>query len=115
LLIFFYIAGGMGAGDVKLMGAVGSFLGPLGSFRAFLCTALVGGLYALVVIIRTEGLKSTIRRFGAIAVNLYSKITYKPMYVSHAGFKGMPVLYYGVAIAIGTFLSMLDCTKEILF
>jgi hypothetical protein len=37
------------------------------------------------------------------------------MYVSHAGFKGMPVLYYGVAIAIGTFLSMLDCTKEILF
>ena len=27
LLLFFYLAGGMGAGDVKLMGAIGSFFG----------------------------------------------------------------------------------------
>ncbi len=42
-----YLIGGMGAGDVKLMGAVGSILGPQGVFIAFLYSAIAGGLYAL--------------------------------------------------------------------
>ena len=50
LLIVFYIMGMMGAGDVKLMGAVGSILGPAGVFKAFLFTAIVGGIYALIVL-----------------------------------------------------------------
>ncbi len=44
LLIVFYLVGGMGAGDVKLMAAVGSLLGPQGVFHAFLGTALIGGI-----------------------------------------------------------------------
>ena len=50
LLIVFYLMGMMGAGDVKLMGAVGSILGPAGVFKAFLFTAIVGGIYAVIVL-----------------------------------------------------------------
>lgn len=44
-----YACGGMGAGDVKLFGAVGSCLGPSGVMQAALVVALSGGIYALVV------------------------------------------------------------------
>jgi len=47
--IGFYLVGGTGAGDVQLMGAVGGFLGPKGVFIAFLCTAIVGGIYAILL------------------------------------------------------------------
>jgi prepilin peptidase CpaA len=51
LLIIFYIMGVMGAGDVKLMGAVGSILGPAGVFKAFLFTAIVGGIYTVIILL----------------------------------------------------------------
>ena len=46
----FYVMGGIGAGDVKLMAAVGALLGPAGLFRSALCTAIVGGIYAALVL-----------------------------------------------------------------
>ena len=51
LLLPVYLIGGMGAGDAKLMGAVGAALGMQGVFTAFLFTAVIGGLYALVMIV----------------------------------------------------------------
>jgi prepilin peptidase CpaA len=44
----FYLLRGMGAGDVKLMAAIGSLAGPSSWFAIFLATALVGGLAAAV-------------------------------------------------------------------
>ncbi len=51
IFILPYLVGGMGAGDVKLMGAVGAVLGPGGVFMAFLATALAGGILALLVML----------------------------------------------------------------
>jgi prepilin peptidase CpaA len=42
----FYLLRAMGAGDVKLMAAVGSFLDPTGAIGAMLATLLAGGLLA---------------------------------------------------------------------
>ncbi len=51
LFIVLYMLGGMGAGDVKLMGAVGAMLGPQMVLWAALYTAIAGGIYALAVIV----------------------------------------------------------------
>jgi prepilin peptidase CpaA len=47
----FYIRGGMGAGDVKLMGAAGSMLGPLGALMAC-ALSLIAGLILVVAAVQ---------------------------------------------------------------
>lgn len=42
-----FLAGGMGAGDVKLCAAIGAWIGPQQLFLALIFTALAGGLMAL--------------------------------------------------------------------
>ena len=42
LFIGFYLGRGMGAGDVKLMGAVGALLGPVGALLAGACSLIAG-------------------------------------------------------------------------
>ncbi len=44
-----YVLRGMGAGDVKLMAAVGAIVGPANWFLIFLATALLGGAAAAVL------------------------------------------------------------------
>ena len=44
-----YLLGATGAGDVKLMAAVGALLGPDGILWAFLYTTIAGGAIALVI------------------------------------------------------------------
>lgn len=44
LLLLPYIAGGVGAGDVKFLGAVGACGGPLFALHTFLVGAVMGGL-----------------------------------------------------------------------
>lgn len=51
ILVIFYVMGGMGAGDVKLMAAVGAWLGMRATFLVFIATGLAAGLYAIGVII----------------------------------------------------------------
>jgi prepilin peptidase CpaA len=50
LLFFGYLLGGIGAGDVKLLAAVGAFLGPKLVFCAFIWMALSGGFLALLFV-----------------------------------------------------------------
>lgn len=82
LLIFFYLMKGMGAGDVKLLGAVGGLLGPTGVALAFLWTAVLGGIYAL----------------GLLVFHLLNRTDSEK--------REKPKLCYGVVIAAGTFLSV---------
>ncbi len=55
-----YLLRGMGAGDVKLMAAIGSIVGPGHWFEIFLATALAGGLAALLVALRKGRLRRTL-------------------------------------------------------
>jgi prepilin peptidase CpaA len=45
-----YLLRGMGAGDVKLMGAVGAFVGPKGWLLIFFFTAIIGGVLAMILL-----------------------------------------------------------------
>jgi prepilin peptidase CpaA len=100
VLIVFYLLGGMGAGDVKLMGGVGAVLGPKNVFMAFLFTCIIGGFYAIVLLI----LKKNLKRYGSIIKTflLTGQFIYVPPTEKQKG-----SLNYGLAIALGTFLSVL--------
>jgi prepilin peptidase CpaA len=64
LFIVPFALGGLGAGDVKLLGAVGALKGPLFVLYAALGTALFGGVLAVLVLIWQSRLFSTLRRLG---------------------------------------------------
>jgi prepilin peptidase CpaA len=51
MLFPLYAIGGMGAGDVKLLGIVGSFLGPWGAVVAGLATFMAGAVLGIAIII----------------------------------------------------------------
>jgi prepilin peptidase CpaA len=52
--------GATGAGDVKLMGAIGTLVGPVGVINAFLFTAIAGGVLACIIAIRRKRLGATV-------------------------------------------------------
>jgi prepilin peptidase CpaA len=59
VLFLFFLMGGIGAGDVKLLAGVGAWLGPVMTFVIFVITGLAAGLYSLVVILKGEGIRET--------------------------------------------------------
>ena len=61
-----HIIGATGAGDVKLMAAVGAIVGPSLVFTAFLCTAVAGGVFAIAVAARRGRLRATIEGTGLL-------------------------------------------------
>ena len=105
LLLLFHLLGGMGAGDVKLMAAVGAILGPADVFTAFLYSALIGGLYALVVLWRHGALQDTYYRIASVVGSLILMRTMQTSVVSPRA--NLPRLCYGLAISLGTVLSIL--------
>ncbi len=50
IFLFFYLRGGMGGGDVKLMAGFGALLGWSGVLWAGLFTGVLGGLFAAFVV-----------------------------------------------------------------
>lgn len=104
VLIPFYLMGGMGAGDVKLMGAVGGLLGPKGVFRAFLFTAIMGAIWALALLTFHGRLKETTQRFKTILRTFI--LTRQFIYTPSPEGEKRPGLCYGLVIASGTFISV---------
>ena len=98
-----YVFGGMGAGDVKLMGAAGAVLGAKGVFIAALLTALFGGLYALLLLaIHHRYARAFISRTWAVLKTFALTRQYIPVASPHP-VQNRPRLCYGVAIAMGVF------------
>jgi prepilin peptidase CpaA len=106
LLIIPYIMGGMGAGDVKLMGVVGGFLGAKATLSAFILIALAGGIYSLVIIlIRRDVFKGFFSEKVLILSSIVMLRQYVPIQTESSGHR--PRLKYGVAIAFGTITYLL--------
>jgi prepilin peptidase CpaA len=106
LLLFFYLVGGMGAGDVKLMGAVGSFLGTKATIEAFVLIAIAGGVYSLAIIfIRQEIFRGFFSEKLMVFCSMIMLRQYEPIQTDSLGQK--PRLKYGVAIAFGTITYLL--------
>jgi prepilin peptidase CpaA len=61
-----YMLGATGAGDVKLMAAIGTLLGPALVVSAFLFTAVAGGVLALVVAAQRGRVGATLAGTGRL-------------------------------------------------
>lgn len=96
LLIFlpFYLLGGMGAGDVKLMAAVGTFLGPTDTLLAAGLSLLVGAVLGVLVALARRGALATLRRAASTL-----KVLPSPGVPPQSGAAAVP---FALAIAIGT-------------
>lgn len=99
LFVILYVCGWMGAGDVKLFTAVGSFLGPAQTISAAIVVALVGGLLALVIL----GFHQGWRRMGLWLWSWVQAITLTRSVQVLAPLQGAaPKVPYAVAVGLGT-------------
>jgi len=60
LLLLPYLMGGMGAGDVKALGALGAVIGPFALLQVFVYMGLLGGGFALLHYLFRANLKNAI-------------------------------------------------------
>jgi prepilin peptidase CpaA len=98
-LFIFYVFGGIGGGDVKLMGAVGALLGYPMILPAVFFTAIIGGFMAVMLLIW----KGEFWRSGRRCLSLLWRKTE----ADTAPAPNEPLtIPYGVAIAIGSLLSL---------
>ena len=72
LLILPYAFGGMKAGDVKFLSAIGSFVGAADVIRVLLAALLCYPAFAAVVVIRERKLRVTWLRFRRVLFNFLS-------------------------------------------
>lgn len=120
LAIFFipFAMGGMGAGDVKLMGAIGTLMGWQFSIMTAVYSALVGGVMVLVYLMFKGTLRETLKKmiFSLITILLnfanslgYNEHTYRAQekFQKHGYAYQKVYIPYGVAIAGGALLVLI--------
>lgn len=100
IFLIFYLGGGLGAGDVKLIVAVCCLAGFGGLASVLLGTALLGGLFAIVLALLHHRLKDTFANMGRlIAYHGRSGLRPHPdLNLSNPRTLRLP---YGLAIAAG--------------
>jgi prepilin peptidase CpaA len=72
ILLPFVLLRGLGAGDWKLMGAVGAFLGPLMFLFVLLGSIFVSGFMAIVALLRTQRVGETLRNIVVLIRGFFS-------------------------------------------
>ena len=96
-----HLIGATGAGDVKLMAAVGTLVGPDVAFRAFLYSAVAGGVFALAVAAHRGILAATLQDASRLVT---SPAGARQAIESPARANRFA---YGPAIAVGTLVSVM--------
>jgi prepilin peptidase CpaA len=69
LLIVFYLKGGMGAGDVKALAALGAWLGPLSTLYLFVYMGLAGIPLIVIFLWRRGQIQAKARQWWTALVN----------------------------------------------
>jgi prepilin peptidase CpaA len=109
MLIYFplYLIRAMGAGDVKLMAVIGSIAGAADWIGIFFCTAIIGGLAALLLLLYKRQVRSGFWNVGFLLSELFHfRAPYIRREVLDVKNPGALTLPHGAVIASGviTFL-----------
>ena len=94
----------MGAGDVKLFGAIGAFAGPQALILVFVFTGLLGGITGVALALWRGRLRQTLSRTGELLMGL-SRLHWQQVQAA-ATAPGSLRLPYGAVIAGGTLLAL---------
>lgn len=101
LFCVLYVLGAMGGGDMKMMAAVGAWVGSTHIVTVLLAIALAGGVLALVSMVFSKNVIQTVR--NTVRLILYRFTSglqpHPEMNVQAPGSRRVP---FGVAIAMGT-------------
>lgn len=105
VLIIPWMMHAMGAGDVKLMAAIGAWFGPSLAFKGFVLGALIGGVMAAIMIVASGKLGHAYSNFGIIV----SKFTrFRTAFSEFGSVKSFgsttTLLPYGIPLTIGSLL-----------
>lgn len=103
IMLPLYLLRAMGAGDVKLMAAVGAFLGPLPVLGAALLTLVAGGVLSLLAAVATRSLG---RVLGNLRVITLAAVSGRASGLSLRDVPTTGRLPYALAIAVGTGLQL---------
>jgi len=101
LMLFPYVFGAMGGGDLKLFAALGTFLGPRPTLQAFLYTLVAGGVLAVVVALQRRRLQETMHNTAALVATGGANAAAIEHPTSNNRFA------YAPAIAVGTLVAAL--------
>ena len=102
----FFVVGGMGAGDIKLMAGVACVAGFGHLLEIFVFTALAGGVFAAALAIFHGRLKSTLVNVGAL-IGHHATAGLQPHPELHLRNSEILTVPYALAIAAGCWISVL--------
>ena len=105
VLIIPWLMHAMGAGDVKLMAAIGVWFGPWMTLVSFALGALIGGVIALVMIAAGGKLRSAWANLGVIVIKCsHPKLAFDDFGSTHSFGSSSTLLPYGVPLTIGSLI-----------
>ena len=105
LFVPFFLLRGMGAGDVKLLAALGAWVGPVSLLSLTFYTAISGGVMAVVVVLSRRKLMTTFENLWLLLCH-FKVAGLKPMAELSLENKNTVRLPYGLPIAAGTILTI---------
>jgi len=113
LFMGIYLAGGMGAGDVKLLAAVGAIVGPASLVIVFVLTGLLGGLVAMIVLLFRGNVSTVFARTIHLAGRWMQFDWPAIARMSDRRRSGALSLPYGAAVASGTLLFLIALRHQV--
>jgi prepilin peptidase CpaA len=105
IFLVFHLAGGMGAGDVKLMTAVGCLAGISFVAEMLIATAIAGGVLAVILVVARGRVKQMLSNLAVLAAHHKSRglQPHPELNVTNQRTLRLP---YGLAIAAGCLITL---------
>jgi len=107
VLIVPWLMHGMGAGDVKLMSAIGVWLGPMLTLYSFALGVIIGGVAAVVMIVSTRRLKHACTNLNIILTKCTNpKLVFAEFGSAKSFGETSQLLPYGVPLTAGSLIML---------
>ena len=112
IVFVFYALRAMGAGDLKLLAALGSMAGPTHTINILIATGVAGGVLALIYVVYRGRTRTTLTNMGALLkFHAWAGLQAHPeLNLDNPNTLRMP---YGLAIAAGTLFTFINAAGRL--